>query len=705
MAEKPKFIDRVRLKTLQFAVFLAVGLATGLSVLICTRTADGIVGDSEVSGLAQIQSGADAVARQTALVLQSLNDIKRLALLTERLGPLDDSQGHLATLGMLRTAMRESRLGVSEISVFGSRGDERLHVGVSHGAGPEPGHAPGFGSTWLDDTGVPVLRWMTRLDDSGSYWVEMTMDPLALSQAEDLVLPPGIVPTSKIVATLARLSDGRLIARSRVEGRHLEKSALIRPALLRDMMAKPSGSERGMSQMDGFDRLLAYRVIPDLGLIALASAPTDDMLALARLQAQRWREAPAAILAVMLGLAGLFLGWVRRRRRWAAEMAQVQVAAGETAVRRALEDLLRCSPAMLYRGHLDPQGRYSRTYLTPNSTLISGWEPDDLGDADKMGANTLPEDQHLRGSHFQRAHRDGAAAMEFRLRRPDGEISWLRNEAVVVERHEDGSAEVVGAVTNVTREHQLAAQAAQLNRMATLGEIATSVAHELSQPLTVISMVGSLAQMQVEEFEAEEIVGAADLSDQIGTILQQGQRAAEIILHLRSYGHAGGGEMEGVDLHQAVAGALVLAGRPLVEAAVTAEVDLAADLPLVRARLVQVEQVLLNLLINARDAMQAVPAKQRRVRISAEVEAGKLVLRVVDSGLGVPAEVIPRLFEPFFTTKAVGEGSGLGLSFCRTMMEGFGGSISVRNTGGGAEFSLRFALAAQDTLMWAPLNN
>jgi C4-dicarboxylate-specific signal transduction histidine kinase len=92
-----------------------------------------------------------------------------------------------------------------------------------------------------------------------------------------------------------------------------------------------------------------------------------------------------------------------------------------------------------------------------------------------------------------------------------------------------------------------------------------------------------------------------------------------------------------------------------------------------------------------------VPAKQRQVWISAEVEAEKLVLRIADSGLGVPAEVIPRLFEPFFTTKSAGEGTGLGLSLCRTMMEGFGGSISLRNADGGAEFNLRFALAELDS--------
>jgi len=111
----------------------------------------------------------------------------------------------------------------------------------------------------------------------------------------------------------------------------------------------------------------------------------------------------------------------------------------------------------------------------------------------------------------------------------------------------------------------------------------------------------------------------------------------------------------------------------------------------VRGRLIQVEQVLLNLMINARDAMKAVPAERRRLRIFAALEDEEVVIHIADSGPGVAPEAIGWLFEPFFTTKAVGEGTGLGLSLCRSMMEGFGGAISMRNAEVGVVFSLRFA--------------
>jgi C4-dicarboxylate-specific signal transduction histidine kinase len=224
--------------------------------------------------------------------------------------------------------------------------------------------------------------------------------------------------------------------------------------------------------------------------------------------------------------------------------------------------------------------------------------------------------------------------------------------------------------------------------MATVGEIATSIAHELSQPVTVISMAASYAQTLAEEF-----TGATELGEQIDTVLLQSKRAGEIIRQLRSYGHAGGGALEPVDLWKAVSGAMLLAGQPLAKASVAVEVDLPHGLTMVRGRLIQVEQVLMNLMFNARDAMMAMPANQRRLRVSAEI-GDDVVVRVADSGPGVPAGLIDKVFEPFFTTKDVGVGTGLGLSLCRSMMEGFGGSISVRNVDGGAVFSLRFERAA-----------
>jgi len=325
--------------------------------------------------------------------------------------------------------------------------------------------------------------------------------------------------------------------------------------------------------------------------------------------------------------------------------------------------------------------------MTPNTKAISGWEPDYPADVETLWRHAAPEALQGRADNYVAALREGRSVFEYRFARPDDDFCWLRNEVVVVRRHEDGGADVVGSVINVTREHELAAQNLIQNRMATVGEIATSIAHELSQPVTMIGMAASYAQTLAEAFD-----GANELGEQIDTVLLQSKRAGEIIRQLHKYGHASSCALGPADLWKVVSGAMVLAGRPLADAAVAVEVDLPHDLPMVRGRLIQVEQVLINLMFNGSDAMMAMPAKQRRLLISAEV-GEDVVIHVADSGPGVPTWLIDKVFEPFFTTKEAGVGTGLGLSLCRSMMEEFGGSISVRNADEGAMFSLHFVRA------------
>lgn len=318
---------------------------------------------------------------------------------------------------------------------------------------------------------------------------------------------------------------------------------------------------------------------------------------------------------------------------------------------------------------------------------------------------TAREDALAQGSHFARVMREGRAAVEFRFRRPDGGYAWLRNEAVVTERRPDGSAEVTGAVTNITHERELAARAALQSRMATLGELATSLAHELTQPITVIGMAAAVAEQVAVETET-----TAELRRQITSILAQTDRAGDMIRHLRSYGHADGGPISAVCLRQAVDGALTLVGSPLREASVRLEIELPPGLPAVSARLVQVEQVLVNLMINARDAMRAVPAKQRVLHIHGSVArdsvafgaADSVRLVVSDTGPGISDSVRDRLFDAFFTTKGPGEGTGLGLALSQTIMRGFNGRISVTSPPSrpetataqeGASFLLEFRIA------------
>jgi C4-dicarboxylate-specific signal transduction histidine kinase len=174
-----------------------------------------------------------------------------------------------------------------------------------------------------------------------------------------------------------------------------------------------------------------------------------------------------------------------------------------------------------------------------------------------------------------------------------------------------------------------------------------------------------------------------------GSIVAMVQRARTITEHLRRFARREEEELGAVDLHEVLKGARLLAGNALLEHDVALTEELPEVLPLVWGNRVLLEQVLMNLLINARDAMKETPRERRQVRVVAEGHGEAVWLRVIDSGPGIPPEILPRLFEPFFTTKAAGQGTGLGLAICYGILKSCGGDITASNVAtGGAEFRM-----------------
>ncbi len=397
------------------------------------------------------------------------------------------------------------------------------------------------------------------------------------------------------------------------------------------------------------------------------------------------------LLCTGLGVAVLVLLWMRRRDRAAlADFAARSRSA--TQDRADLDRLMRGSPALLYLGRVDPDGSYQRMFATNNAETLTGWPQAAMDTPDLVWTHVFPQDAEIRHTNFQRAVRLGRSTAEFRYRRPDDSVVWLRNEVVCLGRDANGAMEVAGAVTNVTRERELAAMAEIRSRMATLGELATGLAHELTQPVSVIAMASDLAHELALECGSPEL-----LLKQIVAVQEQATRASDIISHLRLYGHADTGRLDAVDLRRAAEGAMSMVVAPLQRAGVVVQLELAALIPAVRARSVQVEQVLINLLLNARDALAARPDGERRIVLRSLFDeadlAGPVLLEIRDSGPGIAPELLPRLFDSFFTTKAAGEGTGLGLSICRTLMQGFGGEITAASGPDGAVFTLRFQRA------------
>ncbi|MCH8888694.1 MAG: PAS domain S-box protein, partial [SAR324 cluster bacterium] len=256
--------------------------------------------------------------------------------------------------------------------------------------------------------------------------------------------------------------------------------------------------------------------------------------------------------------------------------------------------------------------------------------------------------------------------------------------------------EVTGAMVtflDITERKQAQAQVIQASKLATLGEMATSVAHELNQPLNVISMAaGNLMRRQKKGSVTPEY-----LQQKLTRITSQTERAAAIIDHMRMFGRKASEKPSPLDPREAVQGAMDLMGEQLRLGGIRLETHLAESCAPVLGHRVQMEQVVLNLLANARDAIQSQPVGHAK-NISITVESsdnGRISISIRDTGGGIPESLLSRIFEPFFTTKEIGKGTGLGLSVSYGIIHDMGGTIEAENIGDGARFTISLPVHSQ----------
>jgi C4-dicarboxylate-specific signal transduction histidine kinase len=209
---------------------------------------------------------------------------------------------------------------------------------------------------------------------------------------------------------------------------------------------------------------------------------------------------------------------------------------------------------------------------------------------------------------------------------------------------------------------ELRQELAHVDRVTMLGQLASALAHELSQPLGAILRNAEAAELflEMENLDREEL--RAILTD----IQKDDRRAGQVIDRMRSL------------MKRRVVDLQTLEVGPLVEDVVAIRTQLLNDLPIIRGDRVQLQQVLLNLIINGMDAVASQQDKERCVTVRAQREgAGLLEITVSDTGHGIPVEKLTKIFDPFFTTKA--QGMGVGLAICRTIVEAHGGHIWAKN--------------------------
>lgn len=224
---------------------------------------------------------------------------------------------------------------------------------------------------------------------------------------------------------------------------------------------------------------------------------------------------------------------------------------------------------------------------------------------------------------------------------------------------------------------------AHVARLHTMGEMASGIAHELNQPLTAILSYNQACMRLLRESAPD----LAAIEGAMQSMTEQAKRAADIIVRLRAFISKRPANVASLDIREVVRNALVLAEPWLRQGEIKVQFDPPADIPGIRADNVQIEQIVLNLIRNAVEAMEPMPIDARILSLSIECDGSSVNLRVRDTGPGISPGVRETLFHPFHTSKP--EGMGLGLTICQSIAETYGGMVLENaSVSSGAEFQL-----------------
>lgn len=524
------------------------------------------------------------------------------------------------------------------------------------------------------------------------------------------VLPPGLLlvgATSLVVLATAQLWLGA----SRLRGR---AAPVWMPLLAPGLWCALAAAVLDRAPDGEIPAQALVALGHGLGLLLLAGV-LNDLRAVYR--AERLRSVLDLMLVVGVGaLHALWRLWEAGQGS-AAPVAPVGAAvlvalsvavsclgfgiAAERAARReaaALQDsqlqrqrLLAGLPAVIFRGEVDARGAYRHLGLDGDIERVTGWPAAEIRTAEAWLARVEPGAWPFAAFLYE-VTAAGQASTAYRLRQPDGGWRWLRSVAKPLGQRADGVVEVVGYVLDVTVEREAEGRAMAAARLSALGEMAAGLAHELKQPLAAISVAADAAAIALERGLA------AAIRPRLEVIASQAVRAGALIEHLRRFtrGPDPAAPAEAVRVSDALAGALSLVEGSLSEAEVGVDLQVAEPCPSVGGDRIALEQALVNLLLNARDALAAVAdGRARRIRIVVDTDAAQVRITITDTAGGFPPWVLGRLFEPFVTTKPPERGTGLGLWISRGLVAAMGGRLEAENGPEGAR--LRITLNAVTT--------
>lgn len=395
-----------------------------------------------------------------------------------------------------------------------------------------------------------------------------------------------------------------------------------------------------------------------------------------------------------------------------------------------LEYLIANTPAIIYSSV--PSGDFKMTFVSANASRVLGYDPNEMvADPNFWFDHIHPEDIPSIFSSLAMVFVEGQRTYEYRFRARDGRYLWMHDTLHLIRDAEGNPLEVIGSLTDITdrrmmeealkktgdeqkllieKLQQTQAQLLQSEKMASIGQLAAGVAHEINNPVgfvnsnmnslrsyveTLFKVIEGYDELLSRPGNSQEIINNAaqlkkqadleflqeDLADLVKESMEGLKRVKDIVQSLKDFSHVGETDWQMADLHVGLDSTLTIANNEFkYKATILKEYG---TLPLVKCLASQLNQVFMNLIVNASHAIN----ESGVITIRTGTSDDWVWVEISDSGVGIPKEHLSRIFEPFFTTKPIGQGTGLGLSLSYNIVKKHGGRIEVKSeVGNGTSF-------------------
>lgn len=446
-----------------------------------------------------------------------------------------------------------------------------------------------------------------------------------------------------------------------------------KPLATNDVLNDPRISDRAWAKREGMVAFAGHPLVVGnhtLGVMAMFSR----------------RPIAAGTLDTLASTADLIAQGIERK------LAEERLRASERSLRQLTETI----PQMLWSANPDGTIDYCNqrvldyTGLSKDEIRGAGWmkavHPEDVGGMTQAWATAVstgePFQYEFKGLHAIDQTYRWCISSALPLRDQKGRVTkWFGS---VVDLHDWKEAQQALQMTQ--------SELARVSRLTTMGELAASIAHEVNQPLTAVmnNCNACLRLLAAQNLSPDVLRGALE------EIVADGTRASSVVARIRAFIKKSPAEKQQLDVNEVIQEVLSLVGRELFVNRVLLQNQLAKPLPPILGDRVQLQQVLLNLIMNAIEAMSGVTSRQRLLSVQSKMEeSGGLLVALRDSGPGLNPEAVDRVFSPFFTTKP--NGMGMGLSISRSLIEAHGGRLwAAPNSPYGATFQFTLPIATED---------